>query len=353
MGLRAFGADFAHGHGLRLSSLPLADAVNAWSVSGSSLNSEDLASSLFGASLLPYLAFLYFLSRPASRTPDGGLFGFRFLLFFVFATIPAGIYAKVQYHDILANVDWLHGTAESMLTLTNLFLILGFRATRPKPEPESQVKLFDAATPLLLIATALPATIGFLHPEPANALSVPTWVVHSSSLLEWLVAMKLIWEHAETSGNPRWKGLTWAMIPSHTSGICACTYHFFYNAPVVNWIVALQAFLTFAGNTCLALAAYRISKFESGVADGDVSSGTPSSGRVAKPLEESDAAFVVDMALRSVLVAVAVKYGELAFDLPFEQNPSIAAVLIIALGTSVNVLKWVNRSQEQAPPAVF
>lgn len=356
VGIRAFGADFAHG--LSSSSLPLADAVNAWSVSGSSLNSEDLASSLFGASLLPYLAFLYFLSRPASKTPEGGLFGFRFLLFFVFATIPAGIYAKVQYHDILANVDWLHGTAESMLTLTNLFLILGFRATRPKPDgtsPESQVKLFDAATPLLLIATALPATLGFLHPEPANALSVPTWVVHSSSLLEWLVAMKLIWEHAETSGNPRWKGLTWAMIPSHTSGICACTYHFFYNAPVVNWIVALQAFLTFAGNTCLALAAYRISKFEPGVTDGDVSSETPSSGRVAKPLEESDAAFVVDMALRSVLVAVAVKYGELAFDLPFEQNPSIAAALIIALGTSVNVLKWVSRSQEQeqASPAVF
>ena len=34
-------------------------------------------------------------------------FGFQFLLMFVFATIPAGIYAKVRYHEILANIDFL------------------------------------------------------------------------------------------------------------------------------------------------------------------------------------------------------------------------------------------------------
>lgn len=30
--------------------------------------------------------------------------------------------AKVHYGTILANVDWLHGSAESFLTLTNLFI---------------------------------------------------------------------------------------------------------------------------------------------------------------------------------------------------------------------------------------
>lgn len=30
--------------------------------------------------------------------------------------------AKLQYKSVLANVDWLHGTAESFLTLTNLLI---------------------------------------------------------------------------------------------------------------------------------------------------------------------------------------------------------------------------------------
>ena len=50
------------------------------------------------------------------------VFGFYFLLVFVFATIPAGIYAKNVYGTSLSNVDWLHGTAESMLTITNLLI---------------------------------------------------------------------------------------------------------------------------------------------------------------------------------------------------------------------------------------
>ena len=54
-------------------------------------------------------------------------FGFAFLLVFVGATIPAGIYAKTAYGTSLANVDWLHGTAESLLTVTNIFIVLGLR----------------------------------------------------------------------------------------------------------------------------------------------------------------------------------------------------------------------------------
>ena len=68
-----------------------AGAVSAWSVT--SLTS-DLAAELFQASLLPYLAFLFFLSRKETKTPEGGTFGFAFLLVFVVATIPAGIYGE-------------------------------------------------------------------------------------------------------------------------------------------------------------------------------------------------------------------------------------------------------------------
>lgn len=71
--------------------------VSAWSVT--SLTS-DTAAELFQASLLPYLTFLWFLSRKETKTPEGGTFGFAFLLVFVVATIPAGIFGKRT--DILA-----------------------------------------------------------------------------------------------------------------------------------------------------------------------------------------------------------------------------------------------------------
>ena len=77
--------------------------------------------------MVPYLGFLYFLQKPESECPSGALFGFKFLLAFVFGTIPFAIYAKVEYDEILANVDVLHGVAESLLTMTNVFVVLGFR----------------------------------------------------------------------------------------------------------------------------------------------------------------------------------------------------------------------------------
>ena len=51
---------------------------------------QGLASQLFAASLIPYLAFLYVLRK--AQGPPLTFFGFAFLLVFVFATIPAGIY---------------------------------------------------------------------------------------------------------------------------------------------------------------------------------------------------------------------------------------------------------------------
>ena len=48
------------------------------------------------------------------------------------------------------------------------------------------------------------------------------------------------------------------MLPLHSSGICACVYHLFYNHPNVEFLVALQAFLTTFGNCTLGFAAYRL-----------------------------------------------------------------------------------------------
>jgi heme A synthase len=81
---------------------------------------------LFALSLFPYLGFLWFISR-TPETPKLALYGFYALLIFVAVTIPAGIYAQVHYGETLANVDWLHGSAEVFLTLSNILVVLGFR----------------------------------------------------------------------------------------------------------------------------------------------------------------------------------------------------------------------------------
>ncbi|HAG84613.1 MAG TPA: DUF3593 domain-containing protein [Cyanobacteria bacterium UBA12227] len=81
---------------------------------------------LFAVSLFPYLGFLWFLTR-SGQTPRLALIGFYMTLVFVGVTIPAGIYSKIAYGKSLANVDWLHGSAEFFLTLSNILIVLGFR----------------------------------------------------------------------------------------------------------------------------------------------------------------------------------------------------------------------------------
>ena len=81
---------------------------------------------LFALSLFPYLGFLWFITR-TPETPKLALYGFYGTLVFVAVTIPAGIYSQVHYGETLANVDWLHGSAEFFLTLSNILVVLGFR----------------------------------------------------------------------------------------------------------------------------------------------------------------------------------------------------------------------------------
>ena len=81
---------------------------------------------LFALSLFPYLAFLYFLQK-SGKVPKLAMFGFYFLLVFVAVTNPIGIYCKLVLKDTLSNVDWLHGPAESLLTISNIFVVLGFK----------------------------------------------------------------------------------------------------------------------------------------------------------------------------------------------------------------------------------
>ena len=98
--------------------------------------------SLFAISLFPYLGFLWFMTR-SGQTPRLALIGFYVLLLFVFITIPAGIYAQTHYGKALADVDWLHGSAELFLTLSNILVVLGFRQAiiklKREKSPEKQL----------------------------------------------------------------------------------------------------------------------------------------------------------------------------------------------------------------------
>lgn len=84
---------------------------------------QNLAGIFFQASLLPYLLFLYFLSFRANRINNIGNFGFQFVLLFVMSTIPSGIISKATYGCSLADVDWLHGGAELLLTVANILIV--------------------------------------------------------------------------------------------------------------------------------------------------------------------------------------------------------------------------------------
>jgi hypothetical protein len=96
---------------------------------------------LFSFSLFPYLAFLWFLTR-SKLVPKLALAGFFGTLIFVGVTIPVGIYAERVYGTSLANVDVLHGSAEVLLTLTNILVVVGFKMAidrlKDKKQPVDQ-----------------------------------------------------------------------------------------------------------------------------------------------------------------------------------------------------------------------
>jgi len=321
---------------------------------------------LFQASLPLYLLFLYFLSYRRNNTPPLALFGFAFLLVFVFCTIPAGIISKTAFGVNLADSDWLHGSAESLLTCTNILIVLGFSAALSGNQAlatSDAPKGFAGNWFVLVVLTlilGLPLGLGVHAPfladgggladisasaaEPVNALSLPTWLVHWSTVLEWLVAMSLVWRYAEATGNEKWKGLAWGMYLSHASSVFAITYHIFYNQ--IGWILTGQALCTCLGNATLLLAAYRIA-----VSNGwSVDELNPFAER-----EEADAMFdvsrltlpaeqeppfvtVCKLLVPTIIGSYVTKYGELFVGADIfrsEQSSAAAGALVLALTSGV------------------
>jgi len=346
---------------------------------------QNLAGIFFQASLLPYLLFLYFLSFRANQVPALGNFGFQFVLLFVISTIPSGIISKSVYGFSLADTDYLHGGAELLLTVANVLIVLGFKEAMTKQEQvplgkpraiafslfaafaaicATGPKLFaDGHTPFLFGVGGFPSDQvtrfpWVNHVEPINALSIPTWAIHFSSVFEYVFAMGLVWEFAKTTGNERWKGLTWGMLPLHASGICACTYHFFYNPPALQFLVTSQAGLTLLGNITLMIAAFRIAQSNGWTPQelipftdkdtnpyGLVADGLANKPLVLKQEAQSTTDLALTLAAATIFTSYFVKYGELAIDLPFTPNPPAALSIILGV-PALTAYYFYNKSQE-------
>lgn len=91
-----------------------------------------------------------------------------------------------------------------------------------------------------------------------QALSIPTWIIHVSSVVEWIAAIWLIWTYGEITRDRTWWGLSVAMLPALIGAMCACTWHLFENSKSLNWLVDLQATMTLVGNVTLLIAAWWI-----------------------------------------------------------------------------------------------
>lgn len=283
-----------------------------------------------------------------------------------------------------------------ILTICNTFLscqVLGFREamTNPSYSPQSTSKYgntpkfiaggaaltfaaacalgtklgFEGHSPFLFGLGNLPAdtmaSLSFItHAEPENALSIPTWTIHFSSVFEFLFAMDIIWKFAETTNNEKWKGLTWGMLPLHASGIAACTYHFFYNPSSLQFLVELQAFFTLLGNTTCAIAAYRIAS-SNGWTLGQLNPLKLLPNAEVSPEDmaideaavlpynvvastESDLLLAAKLTALTIVASYTVKYGELALDLPFSENGIAAGAIVFGIPSIVGYLYY-NRGK--------
>ncbi|GMH98077.1 hypothetical protein TrVE_jg12672 [Triparma verrucosa] len=350
------------------------------------LTVEDVTNAFFPLSLPPYLLFLREAALPvctAESGPENGsspvsvfpptvVAAFRFLLVFVFLSIPSAILsmALLSGHS-LASCDFLHGSAESLLAVTNLLVVLSLTTMTGKLLP-AQVQVQDSEdegevlwwkggygrtqwtiAALAVAAFFVSAAVPFLsfYPElpplhtsyltatesASNLLSPQTWLVHTSSLLEWLYSMALIYSLSPTvnTGNEANTKLhapiVYAMVTLHTSGVAACVYHLFGNS--FDWIVALQGGLTFFGNCGLYLATKQVrERIENGydVVEEGGDWGSTKGGEIAKTVGGSVAAALAALFLSDQL-SDSGQVGE------------IAAGTLIVGAAGANYKKWRDR----------
>ena len=100
-----------------------------------------------------------------------------------------------------------------------------------------------------------------------HALSLGTWWIHITSVLEWLLAIAAVQAYGRRRNEPAWRWLALAMVPALVSAMAACTWHLFDNPPALGGLVVFQAACTLVGNAALAWAAWWLLRAQT-LADG-------------------------------------------------------------------------------------
>lgn len=93
-----------------------------------------------------------------------------------------------------------------------------------------------------------------------HELSFGTWIIHISSVFEWIASIFVI---NKISNFSKYKKLFWlglAMVPNLIGAMCAITWHIYDNPAELYGLVTLQGIFTLIGNTTLAFAVFTIYK---------------------------------------------------------------------------------------------
>ncbi len=93
-----------------------------------------------------------------------------------------------------------------------------------------------------------------------HELSFGTWLIHISSVIEWIFTIYIINKISKYQNYNLFFWLSLAMIPNLIGAMCAITWHIYDNQENLYGLVSLQGIFTFLGNSTLALAAIIIFK---------------------------------------------------------------------------------------------
>jgi len=91
-----------------------------------------------------------------------------------------------------------------------------------------------------------------------HELSFGTWLIHISSVIEWIFAILVINKISKYKEYNLFFWLSLAMVPNLIGAMCAITWHIYDNQENLYGLVSLQGIFTFVGNLTLALAAIKI-----------------------------------------------------------------------------------------------
>ena len=93
-----------------------------------------------------------------------------------------------------------------------------------------------------------------------HELSFTNWIIHISSVLEWITAIFVVNQISSYKDYTYFFWLGLAMIPNLIGAMCAITWHIYDNPMQLYGLVSLQGIFTTIGNSTLAVASYYLFK---------------------------------------------------------------------------------------------